>query len=451
MKVARRRPRLEPFVLAILLVILASALVSCGSQAPNPIHQAQQLYQEAEDLELAGRHGEAIAKYQEIIAARLQYNLYEPQAPGHAIARIYHKWAGELEGQGEHDQAIAKYRELLAWNSDLGRTTIGGQDAEGGIFGTYVNWALELEARGEFCQAAEKYRAAHDCVTAPFDWQNTTYYSTDALQVGGDCLFHCAGELQAEGRYEAAIAEFSGVPASSDNYQAAQEAIPECYYSWAMELKSQNRNGEAIDRYVKILETHPKWPSKEKSDALLRSLTSPALLASFQQMLGAARWEGTVWLYRALLASYPTSPEAAQARQSLEPAVQALLADASGAGYASLPGFSAVTNVSTDLAEVEIRNACPNILTLLILGPQLEVVSIMPDSRARSYSSSETTRRNWTPSAWEPATVKLQPGEYQILAMVSGSSTLRLYGTRSFESKLSYTTYYYIATTYSFN
>ena len=448
MKVAFGRGRRHHLILTILLLFLVCPLASCGTGPPSPFERASRLYQEAADLELEGRHQEAIAKYQEIITAGLDQYLGSYESPTYAVTTVYHTWARELEAQGHFDQAIAKYQDLIAWNPNGGGQAVHGQDAQGGIFGTYIAWAESLEAQGDYCQAAGKFQMASDCVTTPFQWDSRTYYSTDTASVGDDCVCRCACELRDQGHYEAAIAEFATVSTSSDNYQAAQEAIPGCYYSWAMGLKDQNRNDEAVDKYVRILETYPKWPSAEKGNALLEKMTGPTLLASFRQMLAAERWEGTVWLYRALVASYPTGPETTEARRSLEQAVEALLANAAGGAYADLPGFSVVATPHSGLAEVYIRNACPNVLTVLFLGPQLEVMSILPDSRARSYLRSETTGPGWTPSAWESAVVRLEPGEYGILAMVSGSSDLRLYGTETFSSNASYTSWYYIVTTY---
>lgn len=403
------------------------------------------LIEEAEELDAEGRHEEAIARYQEIIDSGWTH--YVSQEPGYEIAKIYHGWAAELQAQGQYDQAVARYRELIGRDSDLGARDIGGQDAMGGIFGAYVSWAEALDAQGDHCGASEKYRLATDCVTRPFEWNNKTYFTGEELEGADACYYRCGSDLQAAGRFDAALGQFSTIPASSDNYQAAQAAMPECYYSWAMQLKSQERHGEAIEKYVEILESYPKWPSPAKGDAVLSEMRGGTLLRSLEEMLDAQRWEGAAWLYQGLMDAYPTSAEADLGQKALREAVEAFVSKVAAGTHGTLPTFSVEPKSSHGLASIEIRNACPYALTVLLLGPRAEVVSISPDPHARAYRSTETTLADWEPSVWESRTVMLEPGEYSVVAMVGGSSIAPHYGTSVFEADSGYTSYYYLVTT----
>jgi tetratricopeptide (TPR) repeat protein len=405
----------------------------------------------AEELQEQGEYDQAIEKYQTFVDGGFLISrdgdVYGSGDAEGAIGAIYITWAEELQRQGEYDQAIEKYQAFLdmdTWCYKDGEY-YGSYDAEKALGALYITWAGELEGQGKYCQAIENYQAFID--GSFLISEDGEYYGRyDAEKALERCCYPCGRELQDRGDYEAAIEKFAEVSSSSDDYQQAQEAIPDCYYSWAMQLKNQGQYHEAIEKYISILERYPKWASEEKGDALLQDMSASYLLQSFMQILDEWRWEGAVWLCQAISNVYSASPEATQAQQALEEAVDAYVTEVASSEYAELPEFTVISELAGGLATIEIRNACPYILTVFFSGPESKAISIMPHPDAHTYLFPPI----FDPSPWQAGTIQMEPGEYQLAAKVSDPSIAPYYGTVSFASDEKNTCYFYILETWGF-
>ncbi len=346
---------------------------------------------------------------------------------------------------------MARYQEFI--DSNFNSSSSEETNAKREISRIGITWAEELEDQGQYCLAAEKYlsaagpSSAYDSYLTLFVRDNVTCSASDARLADDNCCYLCGTQQQAQGQHEAAIRMFSEVSGSSDNFDAAQAAIPAIYYSWAMDLKGQDRGADAIHKYATIVEKYPAWPTADKGDALLKGMGSPSLLPPLEQMLAEKRWQAASWLYQGLQKLYPSSSEAVAARQSFRTALEAYVREVAGGQHAALPDFTATAQPSGGRANVEIRNACPYTLTLLFVGAQVEVLTISPDPEARTYTKLDTIGLYWEPYHYQAASVDLEPGEYSIVAMVGDASISPHYGTDTFQADHSYSSWYYIVTT----
>jgi len=401
----------------------------------------------AEELASQGRYSEAIEKYQAFIDG--DYFLsedgeyYSSHDAGNAIGAIYKAWAEELESQGQYGEAIAYYQAFIDGEylvSEDGEY-FSSYDAGDAIGSIYKAWAEELVSQGKYGEAIEKYQAFidGDYFLSEDGGYFSSYYAEKLIE---DYRYFWAQELESEGDYEAAIAQFSMVTYSSDYYEDAQAALPDCCYSWVTQLKSQGQYQQAVEEYVLVLEQYPTtaWASSENGDKLLQGMPASELLQSMQQLLDEERIEGAAWVYAAILDLYPTSPQASSAQQILADAIDAYVSSIASGQHGELPSFTTASDPAGGSATVEIRNACPYVISVSFSGPETKALFIECHPEAFAYVITPFGN----PSKYKVGTIQLQPGQYRIVARVSDTSISPWYGEMNLTQDQKYTTYFYI-------
>jgi tetratricopeptide (TPR) repeat protein len=227
-------------------------------------------------LQLQGKYGEAIAKYEETL--RLDPNFPNAYANwgssleaqnryGDAIAKYrkateidptyaiaYYDWGRALQVQNQNNDAIAKYRKAIEIDPKFAPA--------------YGNWGTILQAQNKFGEAIAKYQKATEIdpsfAEAYSNWGSALLAQNKYDEAVAKCrkaseldpklqqaFFNWGLALHAQDKYGEAAAE----------YQKATELDPkfaDAYRYWGMALTSQKQFVDAVSKYQKVTELDPK-------------------------------------------------------------------------------------------------------------------------------------------------------------------------------------------------